>query len=260
MTKNELRNWIKRKLGYPMVRVELHDTQIDDCIMKSREEYIKWAVGNATDEVFFTVPLSAGVDTYELPSGVTEIVKVREFDTSAHGINTLFTIENYLYNQGVLAFLDNIGKYSMIDYHMALEFIDLLERYTPNYYSWRYNKMDNTLRVRPTPDFDLNIQVGYLIVDSFMIEGTNEETKVMPDDIYNYLWGKTWVQDYALACAKETLGLIRRKFENFSSIGGQGISLDGDALISEAKEMREKLEERLRQDEESGEGMPIIIG
>lgn len=47
--------------------------------------------------------------------------------------------------------------------------------------------MDNTLRVRPTPDFDLNIQVGYLIVDSFMIEGTNEETKVMPDDIYNYL-------------------------------------------------------------------------
>lgn len=135
MTKNDLRSWIKRKLGYPMVRVELHDTQIDDCIMKAREEYIKWGVGSATDEVFFTIPLSAGIDTYDLPSGVTEIVKVKEFDTSVHGINTLFSVENYLYNQGVLGFLDNIGRYSMLDYHMALEFIDLLDRYTPNYYT-----------------------------------------------------------------------------------------------------------------------------
>lgn len=68
------------------------------------------------------------------------------------------------------------------------------------------------------------------------------------------------MQDYSLACAKETLGMIRRKFSNFSSIGNEGISLDGDSLIGEAKEEKDKLEERLRQDEESGEGFGIVIG
>ena len=135
MTKKELRNWVRRKLGYPMVRVELHDTQIDDCIEQARYEYIKWATGNITEEVAFTVALSAGISEYELPSGVTEIVRVKEFDTSAHGINTLFSVQNYLYNQGVLSFLKNVGSYSMVDYHMALEFIDLLDRYMPEYYN-----------------------------------------------------------------------------------------------------------------------------
>ncbi|MFW6046449.1 MAG: hypothetical protein ACOCP4_01515 [Candidatus Woesearchaeota archaeon] len=62
-----------------------------------------------------------------------------------------------------------------------------------------------------------------------------------------------------MACAKETLGMIRRKFENFSSIGNEGINLDGESLISEGKEEKEKLEERLR-NEEPHMGMPIIIG
>src|SRR6056297_3460187 len=117
-----------------MVRVELHDTQLDDCIGNARYEYIKYGVGNITQDVIFTIALSANVSQYELPAGVTEVVKVKEFDTSSHGINTLFSVENYLYNSGILSFLDNVGNYSMVDYHMALEFIDLLDRYMPDYY------------------------------------------------------------------------------------------------------------------------------
>ncbi|MFW6029246.1 MAG: hypothetical protein ACOCRO_03230 [Halanaerobiales bacterium] len=83
----------------------------------------------------FTIALSAGIDEYELPSGVTEIVKVKELDVSSQGINTLFSVQNYMYNQGILSFLDNVGNYSMIDYHMALDFIELLDRYTPSYYN-----------------------------------------------------------------------------------------------------------------------------
>lgn len=47
--------------------------------------------------------------------------------------------------------------------------------------------MDNTIKVRPKPDFDLNAQIGYLIVDSFMIQGTDETTKEMTDSVYNYM-------------------------------------------------------------------------
>jgi len=258
MTKKELVNWIYRKLGYPQVRVELHPTQIESCIDEARDELIYWATGNATEEIFFTVALSASIDEYELPSGVTTVVNVKEFDTSAHGINTLFSTQNYLYNQGVLSFLDNIGNYSMVDYHMALEFIDLLDRYMPNYYSWRHDRLNNKLKIRPVPDFD--VSVGYLIIDSYMLAGTDETTTEITDDVYNLVWDNSWVKRYSLANAKEILGLIRRKFSNFDSIGNTGISLDGDSLISEAKEEKDMLKEELKDGSYSHTGYGILIG
>lgn len=260
MEKEELKEWVLRKLGYPMVRVELHDSQLEDCLKKSRDEFIKWASGNVTDEVFFTMELSSGINEYELPAGVTEVVKVKQFDTAGGGINTLFSVQNYLYNTGVLSFLDSIGTYGLLDYHLALDFIDTLDRYIPDKYIWRHNKHKNTLILKPTPVIDYtDDNIGYIMIHSYMVNNTNEDTKELGDDIFDAIWGETWVQEYSLACAKETLGMIRRKFENFSSIGNEGINLDGESLISEGKEEKEKLEERLR-NEEPHMGMPIIIG
>ena len=119
-----------------MVRVELHDSQIMDCLNKARSEFIKWATGSASEEVFFTVALSADIDTYDMPAGVTEIVKIKELGFGATGgINTLFSTQNYLYNQGFYGFLETGGSnYSMVDYHVALDYMELLDRYIPNKY------------------------------------------------------------------------------------------------------------------------------
>jgi hypothetical protein len=43
--------------------------------------------------------------------------------------------------------------------------------------------------------------------------------------------------------------LIRRKFANFTSIGNTGLSLDGDSLISEGTTEKERLEEKLKDEE-----------
>jgi len=71
-TKKELAEKIKRRLGYPMIKVELHPRQIDDAIDYARDKFIKWAVGQATQETWFTVLLSAGQNFYDLPVGVTK--------------------------------------------------------------------------------------------------------------------------------------------------------------------------------------------
>ena len=126
-----------RQFGHPMVRVELHDLQLEDCIMEARSEFVKWAAGNATVETTFTLPLSSGVKEYEMPGGVTEIIKCKEFETGngSGGINTLFSVENYLYNAGILSFLDNLGGYTLVDYHLALDFLDTIDRYIPDKYN-----------------------------------------------------------------------------------------------------------------------------
>ena len=259
MTKEDLFDWIKRRLGHPMVRVELHESQIEDACNKAKDEFLKWAHGNATEDVSITLELSSGVSDYVLPAGITEIVKIKDFGIGAGGINTLFSTENILYNFGVYSFLDNpITGYSMVDYHLALEFMDLLDRYIPDRFNWRYNKSKNMLKLKPTPIFDPEAR-QYILLFTYMYTGADEDSTELSDDVFDAIWNEVWVQDYSLACAKETLGYIRRKFANFSSIGNTGISLDGDSLISEAQQEKEKLEERLRNEEEHA-GWPIIIG
>jgi hypothetical protein len=52
------------------------------------------------------------------------------------------------------------------------------------------------------------------------------------------------MQEGALSYAKEILGRVRSKYRNPPGPGG-GMQLDGEALIQEAKEEREKWKEEL---------------
>lgn len=79
------------------------------------------------------------------------------------------------------------------------------------------------------------------------------------EDAYTALFNQEWIKRFTLALCKINLGMIRRKYANFASIGNTGISLDGDSLVSEGKEEKEKLEEDLIT-KEQWEGFGIITG
>jgi len=273
MTQDELINFIKSRLGYPMVRVELDNCQIIDNILYARDKFIKWATGNATKEVFMSIPLSGGQTEYELPSGVVDVVNYDE-DVSGGGINTLFTAENYMYNMGMLDGLiwsTSTSGHSLISYHLAKDFLSMWDSYQPKKFNWKYNKYRNILQIIPAPDKDEVMVLedengeeytinspGFIMLQTYMIDGAyldGEDKESVIDDLYE----EDWIKDYATALSKKTLGLVRRKFSNFQSIGNTGISLDGDSLLSEAKDELEDLEERLRK-EEPHIGYGILVG
>ncbi len=57
--------------------------------------------------------------------------------------------------------------------------------------------------------------------------------------------GKQWINNYALAIAKEMLGRVRRKYAT-TPVPGAEVTLDGDLLLTEAQGEKEKLLEQLR--------------
>jgi hypothetical protein len=73
------------------------------------------------------------------------------------------------------------------------------------------------------------------------------------------LYSAQWTEDFAVARAKEILGLIRRKFASFNALGNQGTALDGEALVREGQEEQRTLLEKLVK-EEVYIGMPIMFG
>lgn len=266
-TKNALAERIRRRFGYPMVKVELDPQQITDSIDYARKKWMKWAVGQATHEVFFTFLLSAGVSLYDLPMGVTEIISKDTTGVSS-GINTLFTIDNFLYNQGLYESLYNTANqgYTMISYHIARDFLDTVRKYTPDKYNYKYHPFTNQLEIHPPPA-SASVQAntgsyygpGYILLNAYMVEGSTVRGGWDYGDSDEDFYGLDWIYDYATAECKVILGTIRRKFANFASIGNTGLSLDGDTLVQEGKEEKLALEERL-QLEEVYEGLGVSIG
>jgi len=456
MKRSELTNKIKRRLGWPMIKVELCQDMINDNIDYARDKFIKWAVGNATDIIYFTLQLVAGQKFYDMPKGLIDVL---EYDddfggSGGGGINTLFSVENYLYDSGIYDPLKN--SMGFLDYHMVLDFMEMRNRYIPDKFSWRYHSKTNQLELMPTPEYGDSMSIskidpvtntvkeylldspGYVLIKANVVEGTtlpnvirewdkvlreitpvaeqriindlevdndyfalskpaykgelavylkgerylswqwrDEQNRIIswlyPDDIllgdeiilkyrtvdiypsvddnsydegfeyttdnivmspiniatksfmlsdktilkegviitvggveYTYntgfmidpdnqtiqfgsytlnnvltlntsvkivfagmdtnvdeydesLYDKGWILDYATALSKVSLGMIRRKFSSFNSIGNTGISLDGSELVSEGKEELTELTQALK-DEETFEGSWITMG
>ena len=68
---------------------------------------------------------------------------------------------------------------------------------------------------------------------------------------------KRWVKQYTLATAKEILGRIRSKFGALP-IPDAEVSLDGEALISEAIDEKDKLKEYLKEELEKIDVQALI--
>lgn len=259
--KSDLIEMVKRRLGYPIVKVELDDQQIIDNIEYTRTKYIKWAAGNITQEIYFTLMLSGGVTEYDLDvvsPGITEVIGYQT--NTAGSIHTLFTMENYMYNSGMYDQMLMRGGgdgYTMVSYHIARDFMETVKRYIVDTYTYTYHRYDNMLEIQPAPPTGGSVthdgvtydSPGWLLVRAYKIEGDD-------GDIYK----NDWFIDYLTAMCKVSLGRIRSKFANFQGVGSNiSLAMDGDALISEGKEELQNLEERLRL-EEPHEGGWIVVG
>ena len=53
-SKSDLAELIKRRLGYPVIKVELTQQQIYDTIDYAKYKWVKWGAGNSIVETYFT--------------------------------------------------------------------------------------------------------------------------------------------------------------------------------------------------------------
>lgn len=334
-TRAQLRMEVRRNLGHPFVKVELCDDHINDAIDRARDMWIKWAVGNATQETWMTLMLKDGHWIYNLPTGVTEVVDYYDgFGSgggmgSNHTFNTggpqvLFSLDNAMYMGGFINTMGGagggglnagympgtyigggggmMGMYNPVSYVLAQQFMGDLEHYHVNKYRWKYHRSTNQLELQPmvpcndsqltlTTDLSGNYKIydnidcssfpttatvftspGFILLRTYMVEGASLPTYVPPtsgdiknsifdiaDSYSEWLFSEVWIREYVTALCMITLGRIRRKFAGFSSLGNQGISMDGADLISEGQTEKDRLEAELN-DKHAYEGYGITIG
>jgi len=103
-TRDQFKEYILGNLGYPLVTVELSDSQLEIAINDAVEMYSKYAV---FDEQYLAVCLSAYIASSGvlLPSNVMGIFSCDDdsaINSKIGDVNRLFSVPNVMMNMGML--------------------------------------------------------------------------------------------------------------------------------------------------------------
>ena len=138
----------------------------------------------------------------------------------------------------------------------SMAYEDALYTRTSHY---SYEIRNNKVRLYPTPDTSWVTKIWFeFTVDTDTILSTpGKDTGVTGINNMNTLpfanipygninsIGKQWIRRFALALSKETLGLVRNKFATIP-IPGDSVTLNGDSLLTQAKEEQSALRDELK--------------
>lgn len=223
MTKQELTDYILRKLGYPVINVELHPDQISDCIDDTIQLFVE-SHYDGTDLTYYPLEVNVHEFVYTLPSNIFEVTKV--LDPS----NNMFIFDE------PLLLTPNYGNSITPDVTALdvtnIEALRVMFKQAENTYNYDilfdYNTMTNKITFHAKPRMN-----STYVCEVF-------QTEENPEDFYNNIW----VKSYATALAKKTWSGNIGKYSGTALPGG--VTLDYQRIATEAQTELDALKLELR--------------
>jgi len=236
MSEAELKEWILRRLGSPVARVCLDELQLDDAV----DEAKRWFAAKKGVDRDITIDLYAGQVEYTMPDDCDAVIDV-SFQVSPLDISLIFAPhiiadEKIPYN--AFAAPSSVGLYS--SFTQALQYVEMAKRTLNAERNWFYYPYKKILVTLPDPKGGGKAFVEY--------KSTCNNIEQLPERDHDL------VKRYALALAKQDLGMIYSKYSVWPTAQGQ-VQLNGDQLLQQAEKERERLEDEIY---ESAKPMPFF--
>jgi hypothetical protein len=267
-TRQELVDYCLRRLGAPILEINLDDDQIDDMVDDALQYfherhfdgvermYLKYKI---TEEDLnrgsAKAPNGAGIVTttgsanisgigttsfnfYEssnfiqIPDSVIGIEKVFKFDTSSISAG-MFSIKYQLFLNDLYYF----NSVELLQYAMVKTYLEDIDFLLTTDKQIRYNKRQNRLYL--DIEWGAKSKDTYLIIDCYRILDPNDFTKVYND---------SFLKKYLTALLKRQWGQNLIKFRGVKLPGG--IELNGRELYEDAEKEIEDIRQRMSMDYE----------
>lgn len=259
-TRAELKEYCLRRLGHPVLEINVDDDQLDDLIDDAfqyyRERhfdgvekmYLKHEI-TADDVIRFNssnqTQTTAAPDSatwlnrnnfIEIPEHVVGISKI--FGVSSNWVrNDLFGLSNQYFLMDVFSFSSGFafGNFDMPNYYMIRQYFETLDMVvnTGQLVQFRFNQRQDRLFIDIDPA--RMVEGNYLLIECYRYLDPEEYTQVYND---------SFVKQYLTALIKRQWGQNLIKFNNVQLPGG--VSLNGRQLFEDAqKEIDELMEKSL---------------
>lgn len=228
-TRNEFKEYCLRKLGKPVIEINVDDDQVEDRIDEAIRYYWDYHF-DGSEKLYYKHQVTANNVTNKyitLPENI--IGAVRIFNIGDPMVtNNLFDIRYQI----ALNDLYTLTSVSMVPYYMAFQHVQLLEQLLVGQQPIRYNRHTNKLYV----DMDWNkVNVdNYLIVEAY---------EVIDPNTYTDAWGDRWLARYATALIKRQWGSNLTKFSGMQLPGG--VQFNGDKIYNDAENEIDALEKEM---------------
>jgi hypothetical protein len=233
-TRKEFKEYCLRKLGHPVIQINVSDEQIDDRVDEALTFWNDYHY-NGSDLVYLKHLLTQEeIDQGYVDLNNTEYANllgvVRIFDLSS-SISTGTGMFNVQY-QFVLNNLQDLTGYSIQNYYMTMQHIRFIQEWLVGLPLIRYNKHTNKLYIDHSK---AKLTPGYFII----IEAYAPIDETNPD-----IWGDRFLQNYTSALIKEQWGSNITKFSNMQLVGG--VQFNGEQILSDAREERRNMEDEAK--------------
>jgi len=220
-----------RQLGAPVINIEVHALQIDDCYddcVRMLQDFHENGIERLYLKHQITQDdLDAGY--IELPESIIGVNKCFPLTGSQTGSNYIFDL-NY---QIRLNDLWDLGSASISYYSMLRQYTNTLDQMFNGQPMIRFNRVQNRVYV--------DVATSKLKVDQFLLF---EVTKALTPEEFPELFEEPWMKKYMTALIKKQWGANLKKFNNIQTIGG--VVLDGQLIFNEAVQDIEDLKVELR--------------
>jgi len=230
-TREEFKDHCLRRLGWPVIEINVDDDQVDDRVDEALEyfqqfhfdgtekTYLKHQV-TADDKTNGYLPLTENV------KGVTRIFPV----TSSNASVNMFDLRYQLRLHELYDFTST----SYVNYTLTMQHIRTLDLLFSGEVPVRFNK--HTDRLYIDMDWENDVEVGeYLLLEAYVI---------VDPDTYNDVWTDKWLQRYCTALIKKQWGNNMKKYTGLQLPGG--VQMDGQTIFQESLQEIQELEEEMR--------------
>mgnify|MGYP005821605885 FL=1 len=229
-TRAELKEFCLRRLGKPVIEVNIDDDQMEDRIDEALAYYQDYHF-DGSERTFLKHVVTADDKTNKYIS-ITDgniIGVVNIFDIGdATSTNNLFNVRYQI----ALNDLYDLSRYDLVPFYMNFMNIRFIEEILIGKQPLRYNRHVNKLHI----DMDWGkVEVGnYLVVEVY--------AKVNPET-YGDVYGDRWLMRYTTSLFKVQWGQNLSKFVGMQLPGG--VQFNGDQIYQQGVEDKRNLEQEM---------------
>jgi hypothetical protein len=228
-SRTELKKYCLRRLGHPVIEINIDEDQMQDRIDDALEFYRDYHY-DGTERTYLKHQLTQDDINNQyiaIPTNINGIVRIFPIGNS--------TSANNLFNLRYQITLNEVYDWShsnFANYTSSMERIALMEEIFNGKQAIRFNRhMD---RMFIDMDWD-TVTVGeYVIIECY---------RVLDPDVHTSVWGDWWLRQYATQLFKRQWGENLKKFEGMQLPGG--VTFNGQQIWSEADEEIKRLEEEI---------------
>ena len=229
-TRSAFKSYCLRRLGEPVIDINVDDEQIEDRIDDALKYYQDYHF-DGTERILLQHKVTAADKTN----------KYITLDNSIIGINSILDIGQAVQSSNIfniryqihLNDLFDLSATSMVPYVMAMRHIEYIEELFVGKKPVRYNRHINKLHIEM--DWGNDVATNeYIIVDCY---------RIVDPDTYTDVWGDRWLSRYTTALIKKQWGSNITKFEGMQLPGG--LTFNGAKIYDDAESEIQKLEEEM---------------